>query len=151
MRGVDQQVQDDLVELARQAGDRRQGGIEIGFHVGHVFDLIIGDGEGRGDRVVDIDGGHFLGVGVGKLPNRAHDLADPFDPFERLIDGSGHFLAQEFQVRGLGGRSDLRHLVAQHACRLGGLGQYSVLSQDPAQSGHGLAQESQVLADILDR
>ena len=72
---------------------------EIEFYIGSIFPLISRHRNRHLNGAIYVDNGLFLGVGVRELPDRTHDLADPLDPFERLIDRCGHFPKEELQVR----------------------------------------------------
>ena len=74
MRGIDDQVENHLVEFSGQARDQRQRRIEFGFQVSHVFPLVR--------------------IRMGELFHGADNRGDACDAFEGLVDGFGNFLHQ---------------------------------------------------------
>ena len=98
MGRVDDQVHQHLADLARQTAHPGQGTVQIEFHLRQVFPLVARQDDGALDRPVEIDIGLLLGAGVGELLHRPHQLADPFDPFLRPLQGLGYLRCQEVQV-----------------------------------------------------
>ena len=88
LHGVDQQVQEDLVELGRRAGD-----------LGQLAELLLdGDAaaiepapdhlEGRADRLVDVDLIDLGAVEPGEAAEVLHDVGHPLDALPRAARGA---------------------------------------------------------------
>ena len=108
VRGVDHQVQDDLVDVVDVASD---GGdvAELGLQVGHVLVLVGRDDQRALDGAVEIDRRHLVRPGVRELLHRADDPRDALQPLERALERLRHVLAQVVEVGALGGLRRRRH------------------------------------------
>src|SRR5208337_2415377 len=96
--GIDDQVENDLIQLSHMAGDQRQAGAELGFDFGDVFPLVAGHRDGGLDRLVDVDQRFFPGVGMGKLLHRPHNLGDALHSIESLFDGAGYLGGDKLEI-----------------------------------------------------
>ena len=70
----------------RQFTEGRSGSrSRIGF--GAVLPFVAADRQGAFERLVDVNRLHLVTVRMRELLHRSHDVGDPFDSFERLVDG----------------------------------------------------------------
>ena len=98
VRGVDDQVENDLVEFPGQAEDARQVGLEVLDHVGDVFPFVGGDHQGAFHRLVEVNRDFLAAARMGKIPHGVDNAGDALDPFQGLFDGPGRFLDEKIQI-----------------------------------------------------
>jgi hypothetical protein len=97
VRGVDDDVEHDLLELALVAGHLADGVVEVELDVRDVLPLRPRDLHGGVDRTVDVGVAAAL-AGVREVLHRAHDPGDPVEALQRLLQRAGHLLGDELQV-----------------------------------------------------
>jgi len=149
MRGVDDEVDEDLVELAQMTGNVRQLA-QIELHVGHVLGLVADDLRGAGDGAVQVSRLLLLAVRVRELLHRPDDGGDPLHAVERTDDGLRHVLAQVGKVHCLLLFLDAR---PQHGSRCGvcrGAPQLRVFIEQGQHVGAGLLHEGDAVLGELD-
>src|SRR5579883_3466706 len=87
MGGVDNEIQDHLVELSGDSGHRRQVRIQVGGEVGDVLPFISRDQGHIFDRAVDVNRHFDYRAGMRKLAHRTNDPGDLLDSFPQLANG----------------------------------------------------------------
>jgi len=110
--GVDDEVEDDLVEFSGEAGDAGQVGLEILDDIGDVFPLVGGEDEGIFDGLVEVGGDFFAAAAMGEITHGVDNAGDATDAFEGLFDGAGGFGDEEIQIA-------LAELLLQFGGKLG--------------------------------
>lgn len=151
MGGVDQQIEQHLLDGAGEARHPWQVRRQIGDRLGHVFVFVACHGEGGEHRLVEIHRRPFATIGMGEVLHRLHHGPHPLHTFEGLGDGLGDLLAQEVEVDGGDGA------VEPGECRAGffstaasgGEGQMGL--DGAVQVRQGIGEEMEVVADELDR
>ena len=96
--GVDDQVEDDLIEFAGQAEDAGQAGLEVLDDGGDIFPFVGGDDERVFHRLVEVHRDFFAAAGMGEIAHGADDAGDVVEPFQGLLDGAGRLGQEEIQV-----------------------------------------------------
>ena len=86
MRGVDDEIQHDLIEVAGQTRHERKIVSELGLDVGDIFPFVSCDGDGVFNGLINVDLLFLAGAGMGELPHRAHDLRYVANAFERELN-----------------------------------------------------------------
>ena len=148
MGGIDEEIENDLVDIAGIADHGGQIFIELEGNVGHIFPLVAGDGDGGLDGFVEIGRGLIGRVGVGELLHGANDFGDPVGALQTLLDGARHLGQNELQIAlPLGFLERGGHA---HGQRVGGAAHgLAILFQQVASRLPGFAQEGEVIADKL--
>ena len=85
MGGIDQQVQEDLVEIAHKARYRRNLS-KIRLHRGHVLELVGGHCQGVAQCRVQIGRGALAAIRMGESLHGLHDPRNPAD----AVQGRGN-------------------------------------------------------------
>lgn len=111
VRGVDEQVEKHLVQVAQMAVDGRQSA-QFGSHIGDVLDLIARNDQSAFDGFIQV-GRSFFGaaIHVRELFHGANNGGDTIDTVQHLFEGLGNFRAEEVPLDVL---ADGVHLL-QHA------------------------------------
>ena len=147
--GVDDDVQDGLIELTGAAGNRRQIS-QFHLDVGDVFVLAASNGERVFDCTVQIDGRHFTLIGMGKLLHRSHNRGHARESVEGTLDCRRKILHNVGKVRVLLGLGDFggglrpRPAIVENAVPL------LVPLDERGQVLHGVADEDDVVVYELD-
>jgi hypothetical protein len=98
VRGVDDQVQHHLIDLARHALDVGKRGVQIEFQLGDEPPLAARDRHRALDRLVQVDEHPVRGARVRELLHRAHDLGDALDPVDRLRERERNLVARVLEI-----------------------------------------------------
>ena len=150
VRGVDDQVQEDLVQVARPAGYRGQIVGQIGNGFGNVFPFVSGNRQGVFDGPLDVDALLLVAVRMGEFLHGSHDLGDPLDAFQRLVDGGGNLRQEKLQVRLLHAGQDRLPVSPSLARRRRRRNSRQRANKRP-EFGKGVAEKAGIVADILGR
>ena len=97
MRGVDDQIEDHLVDLAGVAVHQRQL-VETGFDLGDVFVFVGGDDQRARDRLVDVDLRHLLAIRMREFLHRAHDGGDAAETVARAVERDRRVLEDVVEI-----------------------------------------------------
>ena len=100
VRGVDDQVQDGLIDLPGVARHLRQVS-EVGLEHGDVFVFVIRYNQSAANRLIQIGWGFIRLVRVSEFLHRAHNGGDSSETFDRAVERLGRVLQDEVQVGGL--------------------------------------------------
>jgi hypothetical protein len=117
VRGVDDHVEDHLVEVARHDRHGGQVGIEVGLQFGDVLPFVGRHGSRAGDGAVDVER-RALGGRMREVLHGADDLADPVDAVDGLVDGGGDLGEQ---VVGIGFLQGLAEIGGEYPAVGGGV------------------------------
>ena len=102
MCGVDHDVEDDLVDLAAVAANRRELA-EVGLDVGHVPPLGGRDGQRVSQILVQVDVTRIVAARVRKVLHRTDDRRDAAHSIQRPLERARDGLAQVVEISGLFG------------------------------------------------
>src|SRR4030088_2302989 len=97
MGGIDDEVQEHLIEFADIANNRGQLG-EFSMNLGEIFMLIGGDEECGADGMVQIGGTLFVRIRMSKLLHCLDDVRDSLHAIGGSFERLGNFSAQKVQV-----------------------------------------------------
>ena len=147
--GVDQQIHDHPVDVRRKAVNRRQIGVEIGDHFGHVFPFVAAESDRPLDGMVQVNGLLPQGVGVGELLHGADDAGHVLHAFQRLPDGLGNLGRQIVEVGAANFRFQLRQQFVAHVVPLSRLQETVVGLQQRADLSEGILEKAGIVADVL--
>jgi len=92
MGGVDEHIQDHLIEFAREARNRRQIRIKICFHLGHIFPLIASHCDRTFNRFIEVDRHLAFHTGMGELFHGLDDAGHVTQTVQRFLDGDRNLL-----------------------------------------------------------
>ena len=106
MGGVDDEVQEDLVQVAHVAEHSRQLA-ELGRDVGDVFVFVLGDGQRGPQGLVQVGGSLLFLIGVREFLHGAHDGRDTRDAVLAAIEAAGHIRLKIGEVDVLLGLADV--------------------------------------------
>ena len=98
MRCIDNQIEDDLVKLARDAGHRREIGSQVGGQIRNILPFVLRNQRGALDGAINVHHGHLDRAWVGELSHGTNDRGDVIDPLEQLFNRQWYFSAEVFQV-----------------------------------------------------
>ena len=143
---VDQQVQEDLVELGRRAGD-----------LGDLAEMLLdGDAaaidpaadhlEGRPDRLVDVGLVDLGAVEAGEAAEVLHDVGHPLDSLARAVEELVHVLLDVIQVELVGEPGDLLDQLGSRGLELGLAS--AVDGQHVEQEADVALEDGQVVGDV---
>lgn len=99
MRGVDDQIQKYLIQLAGVAFNQADVGRKIGFDFGNVFVSVSADGQRAVDSIVQIDG--LFALRWRHVREGLHgfdDFADALDAFKCILNRLGAVIQDEVEV-----------------------------------------------------
>ena len=133
MGGVDDEIEDDLVELPWKTQHRRQVGRKIGCHFGDVFPFVARHRDRHFDGVVEIQRFLFLAAGMRELLHGVDNAGNMTHPLQRLLDGQRNLFAQIIKVGLLHGGFHRRKHFLRHGVGANGCGKFLVILQQPAQ------------------
>ena len=74
LRGIDDEIEDDLVKLTEMTGECRKIVCKVGFQLSNILPLPAGDLDRAFDRLIDIEFLMLLAAGMGKLLDGLNDL-----------------------------------------------------------------------------
>lgn len=147
--GVDDEVEQRLVEFGGEERDGGEIGVEFGDDVRDVTPLAAADGERAFDGFAEIDGALFAGPGMGEGFHRANDFRGAGDALEGVLDGFGNFAAEVIGaggvVRGAGGADE----VGRSGAGFGGGEERAVGLEQRVKVGEGLLEKAGVVPDEL--
>jgi hypothetical protein len=98
MRGIHNQIQHYLVDLARMAQHRGQRFVEVRRHLGDVLPFAARNRKGRRNPLVQIAVRFLRHVRMGKLLHRPHDRRHTPCPLQTLFDRLRYLGAQKLQI-----------------------------------------------------
>ena len=113
VRGVDDQVEEDLVDVAAVAHHRRQVA-EVGVDVGDVLVLVRGHDQRVAQGAVEVERPLLCRRRVRELAHRAHDRGDAAEPVGGALEGRRDALAQVVEVGVVLGRADALEQLGGH-------------------------------------
>src|SRR5271156_2516924 len=148
---VDEQVQEDLIEIAEMTGDGRQD-TEIGFDFGYIFGFVARNDQSAFDGFVEV-GGDFIGAAlhVGELFHGADDGGDAVYAVHHLLEGFGNFCFQEGPFDFGADRVEGLQQFGRHGALAGLVGDFFVLGDHGEAVAKGILDEAGVVSDELDR
>ena len=149
IRGVDDQIEDHLVELRDKARDRPEVGIKIELDICRVLPSVRTHHHCRLDRVVDVCGLFLIRSGVGEVLHGLHDVGDPPNAFERLFDRKRDLFSKELVINFLQCGFDPSGPVLPAHAFLPLIEHVRVAIKNTDQTGKLVLQEPSVVADIL--
>src|SRR5271163_2107939 len=147
---VDEQVQEDLIEIAEMTGDGRQD-TEIGFDFGYIFGFVARNDQSAFDGFVEV-GGDFIGaaIHVGELFHGADDGGDAVYAVHHLLEGFGNFCFQEGPFDFGADRVEGLQQFGRHGALAGLVGDFFVLGDHGEAVAKGILDEASVVSDKLD-
>src|SRR5262245_59393887 len=99
--GIDDQIEDDLVEFAEEAGDGRQRRVEFQREVSDILPFISRHGRRGLDGFVEVHRGLFLAARMRKFLHGPDNLRDAVHAFESFPDGGGDLFEEITEIAGL--------------------------------------------------
>src|SRR5271155_3774679 len=147
---VDEQVQEDLIEIAEMTGDGRQDA-EIGFDFGYIFGFVARNDQGAFDGFVEV-GGDFIGaaIHVGELFHGADDGGDAIYAVHHLLEGFGNFRLEKGPLDFGADRVEGLEQLGRHGALAGLLRDFFVLGDHSEAVVEGILDEASVVSDKLD-
>src|SRR5262249_3920983 len=98
MHRIDEQVQNDLAQLARMALNDRQTRAQVAHHLGNEFPLVPGDFDRAAHDLVKADLGSAPNTWMGELFHGLDNVGDARYALQRLAEGRGDLRQRKIKV-----------------------------------------------------
>src|SRR5215472_3961763 len=98
MGSIDQQVQNDLVDIAGIASNRWNGVIEVGHDVSYIFRLISRNGDSGLNRLIQVGGSFLCRIRMGERFHCLYNLGNATGTIESLFNGTRYLSHDELEI-----------------------------------------------------